>query len=144
MSLKQRVSQDLIKAMKEKNTLAKGVLQIVKAGFNNAEKMAGMELDNEQLIPVIQKEIKQTKQAYDGAVQAQRKDLMEQELSKLGLLKSYLPEQLDEMQIKLRLYNVGVVSGMNMGEAMKLAKQYIKQTEAEPRMVSQVVKEMIK
>ena len=144
MSLKQKVNSDLILAMKEKNALAKGVLQIVKAGFNNAEKQAGQELDNEQLVPVIQKEIKQTQQAYDGAVQAQRKDLMEQELSKLGLLKGYLPEQLDEIQIKYRLANVGVVSGMNMGEAMKIAKQHIKQTEAEPRLVSQVVKELIK
>lgn len=144
MSLKQKVQQDLIQAMKEKNALAKGVLQIVKAGFNNAEKMAGMELDNEQLIPVIQKEIKQTQQAYDGAIQAKRQDLIEQELSKLGLLKSYLPEQLDEIQIKFRLSNAGVLSGMSMGDAMKIAKQNIAQSEAEPRIVSQVVKEMIK
>lgn len=144
MSLKQRVNQDLIQAMKDKNALAKGVLQIVKAGFNNAEKQAGMELDNEQLIPVIQKEIKQTQQAYDGAIQAKRQDLIEQELSKLGLLKSYLPEQLDEIQIKFRLSNAGVTSGMSMGDAMKIAKQHIAQSEAEPRLVSQVVKEMIK
>ena len=144
MSLKQRVQADLIQAMKDKNALAKGVLQIVKAGFNNAEKQAGIELDNEQLIPVIQKEIKQTQQAYDGAIQAKRQDLIEQELSKLGLLKSYLPEQLDEIQIKFRLSNAGVTSGMSMGDAMKIAKQNIAQSEAEPRIVSQVVKEMIK
>lgn len=144
MSLKQRVNQDLIQAMKDKNALAKGVLQIVKAGFNNAEKQAGMELDNEQLIPVIQKEIKQTQQALEGAEKAQREELIKQENYKIAVLKTYLPEQLDEIQIKLRLQNVGVVSGMNMGEAMKLAKQYIKKTEAEPRLVSLVIKELIK
>ncbi len=144
MSLKQKVQQDLIQAMKDKNALVKGVLQIVKAGFNNAEKIAGMELDNEQLIPVIQKEIKQTQQAFESAVSANRSDTMAQELQKIFLLKSYLPEQLDETQIKLRLSNVGVVSGMSMGDAMKIAKQYIAQSEAEPRLVSQIVREMIR
>lgn len=143
MSLKQKVNSDLIQAMKDKNALVKGVLQIVKAGFNNAEKQAGMELDNEQLIPVIQKEIKQTQQALEGAQKAQREDLIAQELSKLGLLKSYLPEQLDGIQIKYRLLDLGVKSGMSMGDAMKLAKLGFKQGEAEPRLISQIVKELI-
>lgn len=146
MNLKQRVQADLVQAMKNKDTLTKGVLQIVKAGFNNAEKVAGMELDDAQLLPVIQKEIKQTNQALEGATQAKREDLIAQEEAKLTLLKSYLPEQLDEAQITLRLQNAGVVGnrGMSMGEAMKLAKQAIGSGEAEPRLVSQIVKEMIK
>ena len=144
MSLKKRVNSDLIQAMKDKNALVKGVLQIVKAGFNNAEKQAGMELDNEQLIPVIQKEIKQTQQALEGAEKAQREDLIKQESYKIALLKTYLPEQLDDIQIRVRLDKAGVTSGMNMGEAMKIAKQAISQSEAEPRLVSQIVKELIK
>lgn len=144
MTLKQKVQKDLIQAMKEKNDLAKGVLQIVKAGFNNAEKQAGQELDDSQLLSVTQKEIKQTNQALEGAIKANREDLITQEEAKLALLKSYMPEQLDEIQITLRLQNAGVVSGMNMGEAMKLAKQAIKTGEAEARLVSTVVKELIK
>lgn len=142
--LKQRVQADLVRAMKNKDTLAKGVLQIVKAGFNNAEKVAGKELDGTQLLPVIQKEIKQTQQALEGAQKASREDLIAQEEAKLTLLKSYLPEQLDEIQITLRLQNAGVASGMNMGDAMKLAKQAIKAGEAEARTVSTIVKELIK
>ena len=143
MTLKQRVQTDLVQAMKNKNTLTKGVLQIVKAGFNNAEKVAGMELDDTQLLPVIQKEIKQTNQALEGAVTAKREDLIAQEETKLELLKSYLPEQLDEAQITLRLQNAGVASGMNMGEAMKIAKQAISSGEAEARTVSSIVKNLI-
>ena len=144
MSLKQKVNADLIQAMKDKNTLAKGVLQIVKAGFNNAEKIAGVELDNEQLIPVIQKEIKQTQQALEGAEKANREDLIKQEASKLHLLQSYLPKQLSIVEIQNILTDSGVTSGMNMGDAMKIAKSKIQKHEAEPRLVSQVVKEMIK
>ena len=144
MTLKQRVQSDLIKSMKEKDALTKGVLQIVKSGFNNAEKQAGKELDDTQLLPVIQKEIKQTNQALEGAVKSEREDLITQEETKLALLKSYLPEQLDDTQITLRLQNAGVVSGMNMGDAMKLAKQAINTGEAEARTVSTIVKELIK
>lgn len=143
MTLKQRVQGDLVQAMKDKNALVKGVLQIVKAGFNNAEKQAGMELDATQLLPVIQKEIKQTQQALEGAVSANREDLIKQEKYKIALLETYLPEQLDEAQITLRLQNAGVVSGMNMGEAMKLAKQAISSVEAEARTVSTIVKKLI-
>ena len=142
--LKQRVQRDLVQAMKDKNALVKGVLQIVKAGFNNAEKQAGQELDDTQLLPVIQKEIKQTQQALEGAQKAKREDLIAQEVGKLALLKSYMPEQLDDTQITLRLQNAGITSGMNMGEAMKLAKQAIKSGEAEARTVSTIVKELIK
>ena len=144
MTLKQRVQTDLVQAMKNKDALAKGVLQIVKSGFNNAEKVAGQELNDTQLLPVIQKEIKQTNQALEGAKQANREDLITQEEAKLNLLKAYLPEQLDGTQITLRLQNAGVTSGMNMGDAMKLAKQAIKSGEAEARTVSAIVKELIK
>lgn len=144
MSLKQRVSSDLIQAMKDKNTLVKGVLQIVKAGFNNAEKVSGVELDNEQLYPVIQKEIKQTQQALEGAQKAQREDLIKQENYKLALLQTYLPKQLGEAEIKIRLVSHGVTKGMNMGDAMKLSKTIFEQGEVEPRLVSQAVKELIK
>lgn len=143
MNLKQRVQGDLVQAMKDKNALVKGVLQIVKAGFNSAEKQAGMDLDDSQLLPVIQKEIKQTQQALEGAVSANREDLIKQEKYKIALLETYLPEQLDEAQITLRLQNAGVVSGMNMGEAMKLAKQEISSVEAEARTVSTIVKKLI-
>lgn len=144
MTLKQRVQADLVQAMRDKDALVKGVLQIVKAGFNNAEKLAGKELDSSQLLPVIQKEIKQTKQALEGAIKADRQDLIKQENHKIALLQSYLPEQLDTAQIYLRLSNGGVVSGMNMGEAMKIAKQLIGAGEAEARTVSAIVKELIK
>lgn len=144
MALKQRVQGDLVQAMKDKNALVKGVLQIVKAGFNNAEKQAGMELDDAQLLPVIQKEIKQTKQALEGAVTAKRGDLIAHEEYKIALLESYLPEQLNEAQITQRLQDAGVVSGMNMGEAMKIAKQAISSSEAEARTVSTVAKGLIK
>ena len=143
MTLKERVQTDLIQAMKDKNALVKGVLQIVKAGFNNAEKQAGMELDDTQLLPVIQKEIKQTKQALEGAVTAQREDLITQEEAKLTLLKSYLPEQLDEAQIEQRLYDAGVRSGLRMGDAMNMARLAIKAGEAEASMVSAIVKKLI-
>ncbi|MFJ7982326.1 GatB/YqeY domain-containing protein [Lysinibacillus xylanilyticus] len=144
MTLKQQVQNDLVQAMKDKNALAKGVLQIVKAGFNNAEKQAGKELDDTQLLPVIQKEIKQTNQALDGAQKANREDLIAQEEAKLTLLKSYLPKQLTEVEIELRLFANGITSGMNMGEAMKIAKQAINSGEAEARTVSTIVKELIK
>lgn len=120
--LKTAVFEQLKKAMKEKNFLAKGVLTIVKSSLDLAEKEKGSELTHEEEIAIINREIKQTHQALEGAEKANRSDLIEQEHEKLTLLKTFLPEQLSEEKVIELLKEAGISSGMNMGEAMKIAK----------------------
>lgn len=120
--MKQQVFEDLKQAMRDKDTLAKGVLTLLKAGLDKAEKEKGSELTNQEAISVVQREIKQTKQAYEGAVKANREDLIENEKRKIDLLEQYLPAQMDESEAIMILNDAGVKQGMNMGDAMKIAK----------------------
>lgn len=78
----------------------------------------------------------------DGAKQANRDDLIEKEEAKLTLLKSFLPKQLSEEEISAVLTNAGITKGMNMGDAMKIAKPLLT-GKADGATMSKVVKSLI-
>lgn len=140
--LKEQVFAQLKVAMKEKDVLSKGVLQLVKAALDAAEKEKGADLTEAEEIAVINREVKQTNQALEGAQTAGRDDLIEKEQAKLTLLKSFLPKQLSEEEIAEALKAAGVTAGMNMGEAMKIAKPLLT-GKAEGAIISKVVKSLI-
>ena len=140
--LKDQVFAQLKVAMKEKDVLSKGVLQLVKAALDAAEKEKGATLTEAEEIAVINREVKQTNQALEGAESAGRADLIEKEQAKLTLLKSFLPKQLSEEEIAEALKAAGVTAGMNMGEAMKIAKPLLT-GKADGAIISKVVKSLI-
>ena len=140
--LKDQVFAQLKVAMKEKDVLSKGVLQLVKAALDAAEKEKGAALTEAEEIAVINREVKQTNQALEGAKSAGRADLIEKEQAKLTLLKSFLPKQLSEDEIAEALKAAGITAGMNMGDAMKIAKPLLT-GKAEGAVISKVVKSLI-
>ena len=140
--LKTIVFNQLKQAMKNKDTLAKGVLTLVKSALDSAEKEKGSELTPLEETAIINREIKQTNQSLDGAKQADRADLIEKEEAKLVILKSFLPKQLSEDEIVEELQAAGIVSGMNMGDAMKIAKPLL-DGKADGATISKVVKSLI-
>ena len=93
-------------------------------------------------IAIINREIKQTNQSLDGAKQAERADLIEKEEAKLTILKSFLPKQLSEEEIIAELQAAGIASGMNMGDAMKIAKPLLA-GKADGAAISKAVKSII-
>lgn len=140
--LKTEVFEQLKTAMREKDTLAKGVLSLLKSALDSAEKEKGEALTADEEIAIINREVKQTNQALEGAQTAGRVDLIEKEEAKLTLLRSFLPKQLSEEEIAEKLVAAGVGKGMNMGEAMKIAKPLLT-GQAEGAVISKVVKNII-
>ncbi|RDV29800.1 GatB/YqeY domain-containing protein [Lysinibacillus capsici] len=140
--LKTEIFEQLKTAMREKDTLAKGVLSLLKSALDSAEKEKGEALTADEEIAIINREVKQTNQALEGAQTAGRADLIEKEEAKLTLLRSFLPKQLSEEEIAEKLVAAGVGKGMNMGEAMKIAKPLLT-GQAEGAVISKVVKNII-
>lgn len=140
--LKTIVFDQIKRAMKEKDVLAKGVLTILKSALDNAEKEKGSALTQEEEIAIVNREVKQTNQALEGAKEANREDLIEKENAKLKLLASFLPTQLTEEEIVEVLTEAGVSKGMNMGEAMKIAKPLLA-GKADGATMSKVVKSLL-
>lgn len=142
MMLKTTVFEQLKIAMKEKDTLAKGVLTLVKSALDLAEKEKGSALTAQEEIAIVNREIKQTNQALEGAQSASREDLIEKEQAKLEILKRFLPKQLTEEEIVAELTAAGIGKGMNMGDAMKIAKPLLA-GKADGALMSKVVKSLL-
>lgn len=140
--LKTIVFEKLKEAMKNKDTLSKGVLSILKSNLEAAEKEKKEVLTKDEEIAVVQREVKQTKQALEGAKSANRQDLIEKEESKITLLETFLPKQLSEEEVTEILVGAGISKGMNMGEAMKIAKPLLN-GKTENATISKVVKGLI-
>lgn len=140
--LKTIVFEQLKNAMREKDVLAKGVLTLVKAALDSAEKEKGAVLSTDEEVAIVNREIKQTNQALEGAQKAQREDLIAQEEAKLVLLKKFLPKQLSEDEIVTMLTEAGITKGMNMGDAMKIAKPLLT-GKTDGGTMSKVVKNLI-
>jgi len=140
--LKTIVFEHLKNAMREKDVLSKGVLTLLKAALDSSEKEKGAILSTEEEVAVVNREIKQTNQALEGAQKAQREDLIKQEEAKLVLLKKFLPKQLSEDEVATILTEAGITKGMNMGDAMKIAKPLLT-GKTDGGTMSKVVKSLI-
>jgi len=140
--LKTIVFEHLKNAMREKDVLSKGVLTLLKAALDSSEKEKGAILSTEEEVAVVNREIKQTNQALEGAQKAQREDLIKQEEAKLVLLKKFLPKQLSEDEVAAILTEAGITKGMNMGDAMKIAKPLLT-GKTDGGTMSKVVKSLI-
>ena len=93
-----QLRKDNMKAMKEHDSLTKGVLSLVIAAITLAEKEAGHTLEKNDELAYIQREIKQTNETIESIPES-REDLKEEAQKKLVLLSSYLPKQLSEEEI---------------------------------------------
>ena len=140
--LKTKVFELIKQAMRDKDQLTKSVLTIVKSNLDLAAKEKGEALTEAEEIAIINREMKQVRQSLDGAKQAGRDDLIEQEEAKLRLLEQFLPEQLSEEEVKRALIEAGVESGMNMGDAMKIARPLLA-GKTDGQTIASVVKQLI-
>lgn len=140
--MKDVIMKDLVQAMKEKNRLKKGVLQLVKAGLEKAKKEKKEAFTTAEETQIIQREVKQTKDSLAEAKKYGREDLAAEANEKLKILSSYLPKQLDENQVKEKLIAIGVKHGMNMGQAMKMAMPVLA-GKTENALISKMVKQLI-
>lgn len=140
--MKDQMMKEIIQAMKEKNRVKKGVLQLVKSALELAEKEKKAPLTEEEEIRIVQREVKQTKDSLEEAEKYGRDDLIAEAKERLEILANYLPQQLSEDEVKEQLVATGIQSGMNMGDAMKLAMAALA-GKAENKLISKVVKELI-
>lgn len=147
MSLKERLFDDLKVAMKNKDSLKKEVIQIVRAGVLQIEKDQKIDnLDDDSVLTVISKEIKKINDVLPDFEKAQRQDLVDEAKQKIELLKAYLPEQLSEDEIQEivaeAIKSVNVVSMKDMGKVMGVVSAKTK-GKADNKLVSDVVKKML-
>jgi len=123
MDLKEKLQADLVHAMKTHDETLKWVVKLIKSSIQLAEVAKAGELTQDEIISIIQKEIKTRVESKADAEKAQREDLATQADLEIACLKTYLPAQLDANELKDLVRSVIVqcnaASSKDMGMVMK-------------------------
>lgn len=141
--LKSRIQEDVRTAMRARDQARLRTLRMVTAAIKQQEIDGRAVLDDMGVIGVLQKMIKQRRDAEEQFRVAGRGDLADQEAFEIGVIEDYLPEPLSQAQIEALVENlldeVGASSMKDMGKVMALLKQKLR-GRADLGAVSAVVK----
>lgn len=102
MSLKEQLMEDMKLAMKAKEAgkTALSVIRMVRASIRNTEIDDKKDLNDDEVLQILLKEVKMRHDSLDEFRKANRMDLAEQIEAELEILKKYLPEPLSEAELK--------------------------------------------
>ncbi len=142
-----KVSQDIVSAMKTKNTVTLSVLRMVKAALTHTaiEKKKDRLADPETL-EVLAKQMKQHKESYDSFSAAGRAELAAKEQSEMAVLERYLPAPMPTVELEKviaqTIQDAGAKSKADTGRVMALLMPKVK-GKAEGKAVSQLVQKLL-
>ena len=148
MSLEQQIQEAIKEAMKAKDAVALSANRAIKGEillFKTAEGGA-KEVTDGDILKMIQKLVKQRKEAAEQFVAGARQDLADNELAEAAALEKYLPKQLspDEVKAKIQeiIAQVGATSIRDMGKVMGVANKVLAGL-SDGRTISGIVKELL-
>ena len=146
MSLKETLMADLKLAMKEKDTIRKNTVQMVRSAVLQYEKDNKAVLDDDGVIGVIAKELKQRRDSLPEFEKSGREDLVANLKKEMEVLMQYLPEQLSEDElgniIKAAIDETGASSMKDMGKIMGIVTEKTK-GRADAKMIGAIAKKML-
>lgn len=144
MNLKEKIDQDLIEAMKAHQEEKLSVLRMLKTSIHNAEIQKKIDLADEDILGVIQGQIKSRQDSITMYEKGNRPELAAKEKSEIEILKAYLPEQMTEDEVRQIIQkavsDTGASSIQDMGKVMAQIMPQVK-GKADGAMVSLIVKE---
>ena len=146
---KQKLQEELKQSMLKRDQLKTSVLRMLLSAINYFEIQkggAGYEASEEDILSVIQKEAKQRNDSIEQFQNAGRSELADKEKKELEILKTYLPEQLSDEEIKKlvdeAVSQTGAKTIQEMGKVMGFLAPKIK-GKADGSVVSKLVKDLL-
>ena len=126
MSLKEQILTDMKTAMREKNASQLESIRMLRAAIQRVEVDDQTELDDSAVLSIVEKQIKQSKDAISQFVQGERQDLADKEQVHVDNLMAYMPEQLSEAEItqavEAAIASTNAESMKDMGKVMGMLK----------------------
>lgn len=148
MSLKERLTEDMKQAMRDKETgkLRLSVIRMVRANIKNVEIDRKQELSDDEVLDVLAKEVKTRRDSMEEFKKANRPDLVESLEQEIVILMNYLPEQLNEAEVRTLVASAvaetQAVSPKEMGKVMAVLMPKVK-GRADGKLVNTIVREML-
>jgi len=116
--LKSRIQADLVEARKARDKARVLVLSTIRSDIRNREIDSGQSLDDDGVIQVIGKAIKQRKDAADQMRNGGREELALVEEAQAEVLQAYLPRQLSEEEVRAMVRQAIAEGADQMGPLM--------------------------
>ena len=121
--MKARIEEDLKSAMKGGDTSVRDTLRMLKSEIKNSEIESKSELSDDGVIGMVSRGVKKRRESIRMYEQGGRPDLVEKESKEVEILLKYLPEQISEEEIRLKVRDViGKLDSPDMKQMGKVMK----------------------
>ncbi|WP_438446225.1 GatB/YqeY domain-containing protein [Gorillibacterium sp. sgz5001074] len=146
MSLNDRLNEDMKQAMRSQDKFRLSVIRMVRSSIKNIEIDQRKSLDDQEVLDVLNREIKQRRDSLQEFEKAGRDDLADQLKQELAILADYMPQQLSEDEVKeivqQTIHEVGASSKADMGKVMSALMPKVK-GRADGKLVNQIVQQSL-
>ncbi|NLT73376.1 MAG: GatB/YqeY domain-containing protein [Chloroflexi bacterium] len=146
MSIKERLMADLQKAMREHDQVRRDTIRMARAAIQNAEKALLREATEDEVIEILNRQVKQRNESIEMFRQGHREDLVAEEQAQLEILQEYLPQQLGRPEIEAALEAIiaelGATSPQQLGTVMREAMTRLK-GQADGRHVNEIARALL-
>ena len=149
MNLEERITKDLLKSMKDRDSQRTSVLRMMKSALKNREIEKRGPLSEEETIQVLKTQLKQGIEAIEHFEAGGRSDLADKERGEKLVIESYLPEPISAEQMEKVVSRViqetGASGPRDMGAVMKETMDRLKSTgkTVDGKAVSTLVREKL-
>lgn len=147
MSLKEKLTEDFKTSMRNKDTIRKNTITMVRAAIKQREVDERIQLEDEEIIDIISKQLKEKKNAIEDFKKGERQDLVDLTEKEIAILLEYLPEQLTEDEIEKivreTINEVNAKSMKDIGLVMKSVMPKVK-GRTDGNAVNKIVRKILK
>lgn len=149
MSIKDQLTADMKQAMKDREAgkLRLAVIRMVRANIKNVEINDKRELNDDEVLAVLMKEVKMRQDSLEEFEKAGRDELVAQAKEEIAILKKYLPEALSDDELKAIVAGVvaevGATTMKDMGKVMPAVMAKNK-GRADGKRINAIVRDLLK
>jgi uncharacterized protein len=126
MALKDRITEDMKSAMRAGDKQRLGTIRLALAAIKQREVDERITLDDPQVLSVLEKMLKQRREAITQFESGGRADLVAKETAEIGVLQGYLPAQMSPVELDALISDAitatGAASIKDMGKVMAAVK----------------------
>ena len=146
MSLLTTLNEDMKQAMRAKDKETLQVIRMLKASIQNEQIKKGQDLNDEEELTVLSREMKQRRDSLTEFEKADRTDLADKVKKEIVIVEKYLPAQLNEDEIRVivteAITATGATSPKEFGKVMGAVMPKVK-GKADGNQVNAIVKELL-
>ena len=146
MSIKDTINEKLKESMRMHDEDGKRVYRMILSSVKFAEKTAGKELEDSEVVQILQKELKIRKESLQEAQKAGRAEAAEEAQKDIAAIEPLLPKQLSPDEVKNivqeAISETGSSTSADMGKVMKVVMPKLKGLAAND-LISKTVKELL-